>query len=197
MDAFHLLSVSVTPVVLISACGLVTLALYNRLNAILARIRAFHQQKMEVLEKFDKYEGDDQAILLEMIDSQITKVTVKAKAIQKGSVLLAFCGLGLLGLLPSRCCGGGERVGWPGRIRDARSRRLPLPCRNRLGDSGTHVIAHAPGRRKRLPCDFDRPAPCEIAKQSEAEGPGTSAPAHDEMTWHADCLFIRIGRSNL
>lgn len=102
MDAFHLLSVSITPVVLISACGLITLALYNRLGAILARIRAFHQQKIELLENLDQREGGDQEMLLELIDSQITKVTVKAKAIQKGlycllSAVLAFLICSLLG----------------------------------------------------------------------------------------------------
>lgn len=102
MDAFHLLSVSITPVVLISACGLITLALYNRLSAILTRIRAFHQQKIELLENLDQREGGDQGMLLEMIDSQITKVTVKAKAIQKGlycllSAVLAFLICSLLG----------------------------------------------------------------------------------------------------
>lgn len=102
MDASHLLSVSVTPVVLISACGLVILALYNRLGVILARIRAFHQQKIELLKEFDMREGvEQQQMLLDMIDSQITKVTVKAKAIQKGlycllSAVLAFLTCSLL-----------------------------------------------------------------------------------------------------
>lgn len=96
MDTVHLLSVSVTTVVLISACGLIMLALYNRLNAILVRIRAFHQQKIALLEDLDRREGDEQRqMLLDMIDSQIRKVTLKAKAIQKGlycllSAVLAF-----------------------------------------------------------------------------------------------------------
>lgn len=102
MDAFHLLSVSVTPVVLISACGLITLALYNRLGAILARIRAFHQQKIDLLEGLDKQASGDQAMLLEMIDSQVARITVKAKAIQQGlycllSAVLAFLLCSLLG----------------------------------------------------------------------------------------------------
>lgn len=95
MNTVQLLSVSVTPVVLISACGLVTLALYNRLSAILARIRAFHQQKIELLEDRTKYAAGDQQVLLEMTDSQIAKVTVKVKAIQNAlycllSAILAF-----------------------------------------------------------------------------------------------------------
>ena len=100
MDAFRLLSISVTPVVLISACGLVLLALYNRLGAILVRIRAFHQQKIELLENADN--GDDQVMLLKMLDSQISKVTFKAKTIQNGlycllSAILAFLICSLLG----------------------------------------------------------------------------------------------------
>lgn len=95
MDAHHSLSASVTPVVLISACGLVTLALYNRLNAVVARIRSFHQQKIELLENLHTHEPSDSQLLLELIDSQIGKVTVKAKAIQKGlycllAAVLAF-----------------------------------------------------------------------------------------------------------
>lgn len=96
MDVSHLLSVSVTPVVLVSACGLITLALYNRLGAILARIRAFHQQKIELLQTLDNRQGEDwHMLLLQMLDTQIAKVTIKAKTIQKGlycllSAVLAF-----------------------------------------------------------------------------------------------------------
>ena len=84
MDASHLLSVSVTPVALISACGLVTLALYSRLGVILARIRAFHQQKFELLKNLHEHEVVEQQMLLEMLDSQIAGITVKARVIQKG-----------------------------------------------------------------------------------------------------------------
>lgn len=95
MDTVHLLSISVTPVVLISACGLILLALYNRLNAILVRVRAFHQQKMTLLEEVGKSGAEERQSLLDMIDSQILKVTAKAKAIQKGlfcllSAVVAF-----------------------------------------------------------------------------------------------------------
>jgi hypothetical protein len=84
LDASHLLSVSVNPVVLISACGLVTLALYNRLGSILARIRAFHQQKLDLLNNLHKHESVEQVMLLDMLDSQIECVTEKASMIQKG-----------------------------------------------------------------------------------------------------------------
>lgn len=80
MDTSHLLTVAVTPVVLISACGLVTLALYNRLGAILSRLRAFHQQKLGLLD--DPH--FDQASLLDMLDSQIVAVTRKGRLVQNG-----------------------------------------------------------------------------------------------------------------
>lgn len=68
---------------LISACGLVTLALYNRLGAILARIRAFHQQKLGLLDCLDEQDVDGQNLLLDMLDSQIKGVISKARVIQK------------------------------------------------------------------------------------------------------------------
>jgi len=95
--------VSVTPVVLVSACALVTLALYNRLAAILARIRAFHQQKIELLKHIQEHEIGEQQMLLEMIDSQIVGVTVKASVIQKS----LYCLLAAIAafLLCSLCAG--------------------------------------------------------------------------------------------
>ena len=84
MEVSRLLSASVTPVVLISACGLIMLALYNRLGAILSRLRAFHQQKHELLKGLHEREVDDTLALMGLVDSQIEKVTLKAKVIQKG-----------------------------------------------------------------------------------------------------------------
>lgn len=84
VDISHLLSVSITPVVLISACGLLTQSLYNHLGIILTRIRSFHKQKIELLENLHKHEAVEQQMLLEMLDSQIVQVTVKARVIQKG-----------------------------------------------------------------------------------------------------------------
>ena len=83
-----MLSASVTPVVMISACGLVTLALYNRLGTILARIRSFHSQKIELLKQRHEQRHPEHEMLLEMLDTQIDVVTVKAKMIQKGLTCL-------------------------------------------------------------------------------------------------------------
>lgn len=83
MDVSRLLAASVSPVVLISACGLITLALYNRLGAILARLRTFHRQKMELLAAFDRCETDEAPALLDELDSQIVQVTAKARAVRR------------------------------------------------------------------------------------------------------------------
>ncbi len=91
----HLLA-SISPVALISACGLIMLALYNRLSAIHIRIRTFHQQKLELIGRSERDQSSESAqTLLNLIDSQIAKVTVKAKAVQQGlyyllATVLAF-----------------------------------------------------------------------------------------------------------
>ena len=114
MDTSHLLSVSVTPVVLISACGLVTLALYNRLGTILARIRAFHQQKIELLKHLHEHEVVEQQMLMDMLDSQIVGVTGKARVIQKG----LYCLLAAIAafLLCSLFAGATELHEWVGLV---------------------------------------------------------------------------------
>lgn len=106
MDTSHLLTVAVTPVVLISACGLVTLALYNRLGAILSHLRAFHQQKLGLLE--DPH--PDQTGLLDMLDAQIVAVTRKGRLVQSGlrCLLAAVAALLVCSLLA------GASVVWPG-----------------------------------------------------------------------------------
>jgi hypothetical protein len=96
MDAYRLLSVSVTPVVLISACGLITLALYNRLNSIVARIRAFQQEKVGLLAEMGGQDEGKRSGLLVMVDTQIARVTAKAKAIQKSLYCLLCAVLAFL-----------------------------------------------------------------------------------------------------
>lgn len=95
MEASRLLAASVAPVVLISACGLITLALYNRLGSIHARLRTFHRQKIELLTACERREQDESYALLAELDSQIAQVTEKARAIRRGlycllSAVVAF-----------------------------------------------------------------------------------------------------------
>lgn len=97
MNTGQILSASATPVVLISACGLITLALYNRLATILARLRTCHQQEIDLLKQLDQNPSARAKSQLELVNAQTTKVTKKAKVIQKGlfcllSSVVAFLG---------------------------------------------------------------------------------------------------------
>ena len=78
MDLARLLQVSVTPVVLISASGLVTLALYNRLGLINARIRHFHREKMSLIRELEANDSLQRRLLLNMMNAQIDRVMHKA-----------------------------------------------------------------------------------------------------------------------
>lgn len=72
------------------------LALYNRLGVILARLQAFHQQKINLLEGRKQKTEINHDLLLEMIDSQADKVTAKAKMIQRGLFCLLLACLAFL-----------------------------------------------------------------------------------------------------
>ncbi len=50
-DASHTIQLLVAPVVMISAAGLVCLALYNRLAVIVGRIRAIHKEEIDALSR--------------------------------------------------------------------------------------------------------------------------------------------------
>lgn len=78
MNLAEILHVSVTPVVLISASGLVALALYNRLGLINARVRNFHREKISLLKELRADDDVDKRLLLNMMNSQIARVMHKA-----------------------------------------------------------------------------------------------------------------------
>lgn len=84
MNNNQLLTSSFAPIVLISACGLITPPLYSRLGDILNRIRAFHHQKIELLKNLHEHEIEERHMLLTMLDSQIEQVTEKARMIKRG-----------------------------------------------------------------------------------------------------------------
>ena len=83
MNTTQLLSSSFTPIVLISACGLITPSLYSRLGDILSRIRLIHHQKIELLKNLNEHDFEEQQMLLDMLDSQSEQITDKARMIKK------------------------------------------------------------------------------------------------------------------
>lgn len=50
-DVVHTIQLLVAPVVMISAAGLVCLALYNRLAAIVGRVRTIHKEEVDALSR--------------------------------------------------------------------------------------------------------------------------------------------------
>lgn len=98
MQTSQLLTASTTPVVLVSACGLLLLALYNRLAAILARVRALHAQQFELLRSADSHRPEDLRELAGILDSQVRSVTGKARMVQRGLSCLLLAAAAFL------CC---------------------------------------------------------------------------------------------
>ena len=47
MDWSKIISAGVGPIIVISACGLLCLAFYNRLAAVITRLRAFHRERLQ------------------------------------------------------------------------------------------------------------------------------------------------------
>ena len=58
-----IISLSVLPVVIISACGLLSLALYNRLAAVVSRLRSFQREILIEREKQERVASVDRARL--------------------------------------------------------------------------------------------------------------------------------------
>lgn len=58
--ATHVINILVAPVVMISACGLFCLALFNRLAAVMGRIRVFHAESYENSRKLSALPLDKQ-----------------------------------------------------------------------------------------------------------------------------------------
>jgi len=78
----NIISMSVVPVVIISACGLLSLAFYGRLAAVVSRLRAFQREMLKEQEKREKAGDGEQARLIEVLSTQTQQVTRRAKLIQ-------------------------------------------------------------------------------------------------------------------
>ena len=98
---------AVVPVVVISACGLLCLAFYNRLAAVVSRLRAFHRERLHEQDQLDRFgaaaTSDPSAAeaaarharLLDVLEEQTAHVTARARLIR--STLL--CLLSTIGCL--------------------------------------------------------------------------------------------------
>ena len=86
----RIISAGVGPIIVISACGLLCLAFYNRLAAVVTRLRAFHREQLHEQEALGRcrQNGSDAADLvrhqemLGMLSVQIDHVTRRARLIR-------------------------------------------------------------------------------------------------------------------
>ncbi len=106
---------AVVPVVIISACGLLCLAFYNRMAAIISRLRTFQRERLHerrLLQEADdeSFESQQRRKLLDFLELQTLHVTRRAKLIRLTlffllltiGLLIACClTLGLATLLPT------------------------------------------------------------------------------------------------
>jgi len=90
-----IISLSVLPVVIISACGLLSLAFYGRLAAVVSRLRGFQREILVEQEKFERTGSVGEARLLDMLRRQTEQVKRRARLIR--SALMFF--LSAVGLL--------------------------------------------------------------------------------------------------
>jgi hypothetical protein len=108
----HVVPSAVVPVVVISACGLLCLALYNRLAAVVARLRFFERERLEALvaqARTRRHESPSPEDLLRhdtmlpSLDNQIARVMARAVRLQK-SLIGLLTAVAVL-LLSSLCSG--------------------------------------------------------------------------------------------
>jgi hypothetical protein len=97
-DALEVIRILVAPVVMISAAGLICLALYNRLAAIVSRARAFHKERFDAVAKLS---ASSQAALsathcehlrkrIAALDQQVEHILPRAKLIRNALICLLF-----------------------------------------------------------------------------------------------------------
>lgn len=93
---------SVLPVVIISACGLLSLAFYARLTAVVSRLRGFQREMLVEQAKLAKTGAVEEARLLEVLRTQTEQVTRRARLIRlalqfflTAVALLIVCSLAL------------------------------------------------------------------------------------------------------
>src|SRR5208282_1178347 len=94
-DLTHVISSAVVPVVIISACGLLALAFYNRMAAIVSRLRSFQRERLLEHESIAKSASQHGRRMLEHLELQTAHVKRRAKLIRL-TLLFLLLTIGLL-----------------------------------------------------------------------------------------------------
>jgi hypothetical protein len=96
-DSSRVLSASVVPVVIISACGLLCLAIYSRLASIVSRLRAFQRERLAEQEEYARrlFAGETDRVMLvrhhrvlAMLEEQTRGVIRRARLIRRTLICL-------------------------------------------------------------------------------------------------------------
>lgn len=95
----EIISSSVVPVVIISACGLLCLAFYNRLSVIVTRLRSLQRERLSEYKELFKIESDGSNPLLQkeaehflhFLEGQTVDVLKRAKYLRNGIFCLIAC----------------------------------------------------------------------------------------------------------
>lgn len=117
-DWSRVIAASVVPVVIISACGLLCLAFYNRLAAVVSRLRAFQRERLAEHQHLARLRttGDPDPLgidrrerLLDMLEAQTAGVTGRARLIRAA----LLCLLATIGMLTVCSLLAGVSAVWP------------------------------------------------------------------------------------
>ncbi|MCE5230829.1 DUF2721 domain-containing protein [bacterium] len=97
-----LLQIILAPVVLISACGLLCLALYNRLSTIISRARAFHRELFDVQTQLARIGNSDEDVVaqiqnrIEILNGQTGQLIARAAQIRNAIACLLLTVVSML-----------------------------------------------------------------------------------------------------
>ena len=111
-DLSHVISSAVVPVVIISACGLLALAFYNRMAAIVSRLRGFQRERLLERERVSNSRSPHGTRLLEHLELQTARVKRRANLIRWTLFFLLIT----IGLLIGCCMMLGLSVFAPGAV---------------------------------------------------------------------------------
>lgn len=98
----HAIQLLVAPVVMISAGGLICLALYNRLSTLVARARVFHKERFEVVGRLadasmGEAERDRLNLRVKLLDEQVARILSRGRLVRKALICLMVMVLFMLG----------------------------------------------------------------------------------------------------
>jgi hypothetical protein len=159
-DLSKVISSAVVPVVIISSCGLLALAFYNRLAAIVSRLRAFQRERLLELERMQNGKSERSERVLEHLEYQTVRVKRRANLIRLTLLFLLLT----IGLLVGCCLMLGLAVVAPPAIYAA----IVLFILGLLSMFGATIAAALELRRALEPVELESRFVSEVVEQESA-----------------------------